>query len=279
MLQGGDYTKGDGTGGGSIYGDKFEDEGFAINHSTAGLLSMANAGPNTNGSQFFITCAPTPWLNGKHVVFGRVIEGMNVVRAVEKIPTVGRNDVPEFPVIIERCGDYNMLMEIEKRVNEDMLSQKGFTMGDNDETTEETNKQSIDVDFDNLFNEAPKEVKLSKRQLKKRKLNNDNNDPKTKSNSDFKAMLNNSSNSFLTDPTLEPLKRKEPDVSKMSAREKRFYLLKKKAKKAKIKNRKDVKDEHHILNMPVGATAANREYNQKQKDKKEDVAASMRDET
>ena len=107
MIQGGDFVNGDGTGRTSIYGSAFEDENLTAGkgHTEAGILSMANSGPNTNGCQFFITCGPAQWLDGKHIVFGRVVdqESLLVVRKVEAVG-VGEGNRPRIPITVTQCG-------------------------------------------------------------------------------------------------------------------------------------------------------------------------------
>ena len=106
MVQGGDFVKNDGTGSLSIFGEKFPDENFSLNHDGPGMLSMANSGPNSNGCQFFISCGKCEWLDGKHVVFGKVLDqaSLAIVRKIENVP-VGNQSKPSLSVVITECGE------------------------------------------------------------------------------------------------------------------------------------------------------------------------------
>jgi len=150
MAQGGDFTKSDGTGGESIYGQRFADENFIRKHLGPGVLSMANAGRNTNGSQFFMTFRTTTHLNGKHVVFGKIVEGLEVLRTMERVPTDG-DDRPFDDVIISDCGEILSEESLKKLTPKKSIEES--TSEDIEVSDEPKNESVIDKKLKELYGE------------------------------------------------------------------------------------------------------------------------------
>jgi len=137
MIQGGDFTRFNGTGGESIYGNKFADENFKLKHKSAGTLSMANSGPNTNGSQFFITTTATSWLDGKHVVFGKVVEGLNIVKLMEKQGS--KSGTTKSRVMISDCGELKKASKEPTETDETAKGTKRKSGNDKEKQTDDEN--------------------------------------------------------------------------------------------------------------------------------------------
>ncbi|KAI8331981.1 cyclophilin-like domain-containing protein [Choanephora cucurbitarum] len=166
MCQGGDFTRRNGTGGESIYGTTFADESFSRKHDTHGLLSMANRGPNTQSSQFFITTRPTPHLDGKHVVFGRVVSGYQVVERMENEP-VDSNDRPLHNVMIATCGE--LVLKLPPGVELTALKRKEQEQESEDESDSSGKRKRSDSESEDEKKKKKKKSKKSKKHKKHKK--------------------------------------------------------------------------------------------------------------
>merc|ERR1711991_71781 len=195
VAQSGDFSHHNGIGGESIYGGQFQDEAFPKRHYKAGMLSMANSGPDTNGSQFFITLARTPMLDRKHVCFGHLKQGAELLQKIESVPT-DRNDCPMGEIKIIRCGDYRKFLEIEKKTREEeSLSLQNQL---------EEKQKDVEEIVNKGFNLKPKEEN---------------------------KLVNKADNVG-------------PDISKMSARGKKFYELQLKFRSSARKTKREVMREY-----------------------------------
>ena len=171
FIQGGDFEKNDGTGGYSIFGEKFEDENFYYSHSREGLLSMINEGKNTNGSQFFITLRDTTWYDEKHVVFGQVISGMEYVKEIEGLK-IDDDDKPEEDIVIENCGEIKNGEEIDPEKMKEILEKERIKKEEEKKKKEEEEKMKKEKE------EKEKEEKENDEKYRKRRESEDSKDSK-----------------------------------------------------------------------------------------------------
>jgi peptidyl-prolyl isomerase G (cyclophilin G) len=188
MIQGGDFTKGDGTGGESIYGQRFPDEKFTLNHDRPFLVSMANCGADTNGSQFFILTKPAPHLNGKHVVFGEIINGIEVVAAIEKEPT-GQKDRPKNDIVISRSGE----LELVKKSKSKKSKRRGSSSSDSEDSREKKKKRqkkSKKSSSSSSDSQEKRKHKQSKKDDRKRKQQSDSMEENQKEDAKMDTFMN-----------------------------------------------------------------------------------------
>mmetsp|Transcript_14800 Transcript_14800/g.17292 ORF Transcript_14800/g.17292 Transcript_14800/m.17292 type:complete len:487 (+) Transcript_14800:181-1641(+) len=262
MAQGGDFTNHDGTGGESIYGEKFKDENFLRKHDRRGCLSMANAGPNTNGSQFFITFKPVPHLNMKHVVFGMVRSGMDVLDVLENVATDSR-DRPQEPVIIKDCGE----------VKEDSPSDK------QEEKTEKKEKAKPQVNrqdrSDFLYSAVRRKVDKNQKQRGKESeyVKNATAEFPVPTPSNPFAHFTDEEARRAAEEKLDERKasRSEKELEKlknMDPRKRRLLELRQKMSKGRLANQKEVLEEHKRENSK-GLTRRKREQEWKEQEENE----------
>ena len=183
MIQGGDFENNDGTGGYSIYGNKFEDENFYYSHSREGLLSMINSGKNSNGSQFFITLKETPWYDEKHVVFGKIINGLDIIKEIENIK-IDDNDIPEENIIIENCGEIKNGEEIDPDKMKEILEKERIKKEEEKKKKEE--KEKIDKEIEEKEKEEREYDKKFKHRRHKHKDDKSGSDSDSDSKDDKK---------------------------------------------------------------------------------------------
>ena len=298
VIQGGDITHGNGNGGESIYGEHFDDENFNVGHNISGLVSMANKGPNTNGSQFFITCQDSTQnlssLDNKHVVFGTVIEGMNVVYAISNLPVKNSNHKPMFPVLIEECGDMRIMKMIEERmINREIEQQTNgnIIINDNNNNNNEKQKQNEsnsnnnhnnsnknindeDSLLDRIFDEIENETETVKKQENIDNLSTNDtlgllNDEKTDVKEDrTNANINNRTNNLCKDNDKNKNKKENNDEISSDPLKARFAKLRAKRNEAKMINKKSVIEEHKRLNTQSSMKEKHNEKKREAKKKK-----------